>query len=131
MRKSIKAMLFSALVFPGSGHFILRKRVRGALLAVISIACLYVLVATALEIAKQISDEILSGQIPLDSARITDEIVARSAGGDSLAVSISTYLLLACWLLGIVDSFRDGLFHYKHDSTPNEEVCGRVDAGSN
>ena len=108
MRKSLKAALFSALLFPGSGHFLLRKYVRGALLAGISIICLYVLVSTALEIAQQISDEILSGQIQLDSARIVDEVTRRSADNSSLPASLSTYLLLACWLVGIVDSWRVG-----------------------
>ena len=108
MRQSLKAALFSALLFPGSGHFLLRKHIRGALLAGISIACLLLLVSTAVEIAQQVSDGMLSGRIPLDPARITDEVSKRIANSGSLRASLSTYLLLACWLVGIVDSWRVG-----------------------
>ena len=125
MRKSLKAALFSALLFPGSGHFLLRKQVRGALLAGISIVCLYVLVATAVEIAQQISDGILSGRIPLDPVSISDEVSKRSAAGDTLRTGIATYLLLACWLIGIVDSWRVGRLLDRLDPSPNNERQGR------
>ena len=108
MRKSLKAALFSALVFPGCGHFILRKNVRGVLLAGVSVLCLLVLISTALEIAREISDAIVSGQIAHDSTRIAEEVSRRSAAGGSLSVKLSTYLLGACWLVGIVDSWRLG-----------------------
>lgn len=121
MRKSLKAALFSALVFPGTGHFVLGKHVRGMLLAGISIACLFVLVSTALEIAREISDEILGGQIPLDSVRITDEVSRRSAENGSLAVRLSTYLLGACWLVGIVDSWWAGRLQDKRDRSGSSE----------
>ena len=121
MRRSLKAALFSALLFPGSGHFLLRKHVRGALLAGISIVCLYLLVSIALEIAQQVSDEILSGQIPLDSTRIMDEVSKRTADNGSLRASLPTYLLLACWLAGIVDSWRVGRLQDKGDISRNSE----------
>ncbi len=121
MNRSLKAALFSALLFPGSGHFLLRKHVRGALLAGISIVCLYLLVATAVEIAQQVSDEILSGQMPLDSARITEEVSRRTAETGSLGASLPTYLLLACWVAGIVDSWRVGRLQDKSDTSRGEE----------
>lgn len=115
MRKSIKATLFSALIFPGSGHFLLRKHVRGALLAGISIVCLYILVSSAVMIAQQVNDALLSGQIPLDTARIADEVSRRSDSGDALSVSLATYALLACWLVGIVDAWRVGRAQDRRD----------------
>jgi hypothetical protein len=121
MRKSLKAALFSGLVFPGSGHFVLRKYVRGALLAGISIACLYALVSIAVEIAQEISDQILSGEIPLDAARITHEVTSRSAGDGSRLANLSTYLLVACWLVGIVDSWRVGRLLDKSESSAKSE----------
>ena len=119
MRQSLKAALFSALLFPGSGHFLLRKHIRGALLAGISIACILLLIVTAVDIAQQVSDEMLSGRIPLDPARITDEVSKRIADSGSLRASLSTYLLLACWLVGIVDSWRVGRLLDKNDTSGN------------
>lgn len=122
MRKSSKAALYSALLFPGSGHFLLRKYIRGVLLAGISIVCLYVLVAAALEIAQQISDEILSGQMALDSARISEEVSRRSAGNGFLRNGLPTYLLIACWLFGIVDSWRVGRLQDKRDHARSDNA---------
>lgn len=121
MRSSLKAALFSALLFPGSGHFVLRKHVRGALLAGISIVCLYLLVSIALEIAQQVSDEILSGQIPLDSVVIMDEVSKRTADSGSSRAGLPTYLLLACWLVGIVDSWRLGHSQDRRGTSPGGE----------
>ena len=108
MRNSVKAALFSGLLFPGLGHFILRKYVRGALLAGISIACLCVLVYTAYEIAQQIVNEMLSGELPLDAATITAEVTKRTANDGFLRNDLPTYVFIACWLIGIVDSWRVG-----------------------
>ena len=108
MSKSLKAVLFSAFVFPGSGHLYLRKPVQGSLLVVVSIACITILLSIALEKAQQISDKILSGEIPLDVTRITEEITSRASTGGTQWADISTYLLLVCWLVGMVDSYRLG-----------------------
>jgi len=64
MGQSLKAALFSAFVFPGSGHFLLKKHVRGVLLSGITILCAWALVSTALEKAQEISLKIQSGEIP-------------------------------------------------------------------
>jgi len=117
MRKSIKAALFSALVFPGSGHFVLGQRIRGALLAVVSIACLFILVSSAVEIAQAITDRLLGGDIALDADSISAEIERQSAAGGSRFTGIASWGLLGCWLLGIVDSFRAGWLEDRADRT--------------
>lgn len=121
MSKSLKAVLFSAFVFPGSGHLYLRKPVQGSLLVVVSIACITILLSIALEKAQQISDKILSGEIPLDVTRITEEITSVAAGGTQWA-DISTYLLLICWLIGMVDSYRLGRLKDKADNSIDQEI---------
>ena len=108
MSNSLKAALLSALVFPGSGHFMLKKHVAGAFLAGVSLVCIYLFLSTALEIAHEISFKLQMGEIPLDVARITEAISTQIAAADTGYVDISTYVLAACWLLGIVDSYRVG-----------------------
>ena len=108
MSQALKAALFSAFVFPGSGHFLLKKPVQGSLLAGVSILCIWALLSTALEKAQEISLKIESGEIPLDITRITDEVSKQVAGGGTQLTDIATYLLLICWLVGIVDSYRVG-----------------------
>ena len=108
MTPSSKAALISALVFPGSGHFYLKKHIVGGLLAGISLLCIYLLISTVMEAAQVISLKIQSGEIPLDIDQIRAEIHKQSAASNSTTIGIATWLLGICWLAGIVDSFRLG-----------------------
>ena len=108
MTPSSKAALLSALVFPGSGHFYLKKHIVGALLAGISLVCIYLLISTVMEAAQVISLKIENGEIPLDIEQIRAEIHKQSAASSSTTIGIATWLLGICWLTGIVDSFRLG-----------------------
>jgi hypothetical protein len=122
MRLSLKAALFSAFVLPGSGHFLLRKHVQGALLSGVTFLCIWALLSTALEKAQEISLKIQSGEIPLDITRITDEVTKQTAGGGTQLTDIATYLLGICWLVGIVDSFRVGRLLDKGDSARDKQL---------
>jgi hypothetical protein len=122
MRKPLKAALFSALLFPGSGHFFLKKHVRGTLLAGVSIVCVYALLSTAVEMAQEISVKIQSGEIPFDVTRITEEVSKQTASSGTQLADISTYLLAICWLVGIVDSFRVGRLQNKDDSSRDKQT---------
>ena len=122
MSNALKAVLFSAFVFPGSGHLYLRKPVQGGLLVIVSIACVTILLSIAMEKAQQISDKILSGEIPLDVTRITEEITSHAATGGTQWAEIATYLLLVCWLVGIVDSFRVGRLKDKANNSVDKEI---------
>ena len=108
MKKSLKAVLFSAFVFPGGGHLYLRKYTQAAVLILVSVACVGVLLFVAMQKAQQISDKILAGEIPLDLTSITAEVSNQVAAGGTQMADIATYLLLTCWLVGIVDSYRLG-----------------------
>jgi hypothetical protein len=108
MKQSNKAALLSLLVFPGSGHFLQKHYLTGSLLAGTVIACLGVLVTAAIATANNISDKILSGEIPLDIVHIQEAISAQSAANTSPTASIATWLLGACWLFSTVDAWRLG-----------------------
>lgn len=121
MSHAMKAALFSAFIFPGSGHFLLKKHVRGALLAGVTILCIWVLLSIALEKAQEISLKIQSGEIPFDLARITEEASKLAAGDGTLQAEIATYLLLFCWLVGIIDAYRVGRLEDKADSAREKQ----------
>ena len=115
MRLSLKAALLSAFVLPGSGHFLLKKHVAGALLAGTTVLCLWVLLSTALERAAEISLKIQSGEIPLDMTRIVEEISNPAVGGGTQLTDIATYALVICWLVGIADAYRIGRLRDRGD----------------
>jgi hypothetical protein len=117
MKQSYKAALFSALVYPGSGHLMLKLYPMGLLLAGTATGCLGVLVFRAFAIAGTISDRILMGDIPLDIVRINEEISMQIAAGGSTMITIATWLLVFCWLAGTVDAFRLGRRQDRADNT--------------
>ena len=108
MSKSLKAALLSALVFPGIGHFSLKKPVQGVLLSGVAIVCLYLLLTTAIEIAQQLSVKVQSGEIPMDVEKITEMVSQQLAGSDDQRIKMPSLLLVICWVVGVVDSFRIG-----------------------
>ena len=85
MQLSNKALLYSALIFPGGGHFLLRRYVPGSLLAGVAFACLVVLVMHAIEAAQKVSEQILLGEIPLDIGLIREAVTTQAAAAETPA----------------------------------------------
>jgi hypothetical protein len=108
MKLAYKALLYSALIYPGGGHFLLKRYALGTLYATIASACLYALLVRAMEIAQGISERILNGEIPLDIARIRAEISLQALADGSPMVSVAIWLLVGCWIVAAVDAFRLG-----------------------
>jgi hypothetical protein len=108
MRESLKAALFSAFLFPGSGYFLLKRQIRGVLAVGFCVFCLVVLVSFAMEKAQAISLKIQTGEIPLDITRITEEVSILVSSGDTLLANFASYGLLVCWLVSIFDGYRIG-----------------------
>ncbi|CAA0126030.1 Uncharacterised protein [Halioglobus japonicus] len=115
MQRSSKAMLLSGLVFPGAGHFYLKRWVEGTLLAGTAAYALYFIVSVAMNTALDIVGQIESGAVVADpdviSAHVTQQLQA-TAGTTSLA----TIVLTVCWVMGIVGSYWQG----RDKVTPNE-----------
>jgi len=120
----MKAALLSGLVFPGLGHFYLRRYLHGMALAVGAAVAIYFLVATAVHTALDIVGKIENGTVPLDVTAITDLVTQQSQGTAQLT-SIATIALLAVWLLGIADSYRIGRSQERaRDETGEKKVSG-------
>ncbi len=108
MKRSTKAALLSGLVCPGLGHLVLKKYRRGSALMIVALIAVSVIVIEAVKRALTVVDRINSGEIPLDTGAINAAIADSSSGGDSLLVNISVMVFIACWLIGIIDSYRVG-----------------------
>lgn len=116
MKKSTKAALLSALVFPGAGHIYLKRYIPGTVLIGVSCAGIYYLISKAVEQSLQIVDQIQSGALQPDVAAITDLVTQQSSGPQGQLMSIITTIITICWLAGIVDSYRLGRRHDKIDA---------------
>lgn len=104
----MKAALLSAFVFPGVGHFLLKKYIRGAVLAGTAIAGLYLLIAKTVEMALQVTEKIQSGEALLGAATITELVSEQATATETQLLNIAAAVLIISWLVGIVDSYRVG-----------------------
>ena len=115
MSKSTKSVMLSLLVFPGAGHFYLKKYYMGAILASVSVISVYYILSIALGKAVDISQKIQLGEIQPDIIAITEMISKHPVGSDDAqVVSVATTSIVICWLIGIVDSYRLGRIQDKN-----------------
>ncbi|MDH4110335.1 MAG: hypothetical protein OEW35_18795 [Gammaproteobacteria bacterium] len=106
MSRSLKAPLLSALVFPGLGHLVLRHYFRAAVLIVVALGALEVYGSVTVDRAMGVLDQVYSGEISADPASISAAVTAASSGPDETRADIALLVMAACWLAGIVDSYR-------------------------
>ena len=107
MRYATKAALLSGLVFPGLGHLYLRRWLRGALLAAGAAVALYFIVSVAVNSAMDIAGKIEGGQVQPDAASIS-QAVSKASQDAERSTDIATTILISLWVIGIVDSYREG-----------------------
>ena len=107
MKKATAAGLLSALVFPGLGHLYLKRWVPGLLLSGIAGTATYYIVSVTINIALDIVEKIQSGAVSSDIDSIS-VLVTQQLGASEQATNMATMVLLGCWIIGIVDSYRQG-----------------------
>lgn len=101
MRKAIKGVLLSGLVFPGVGQLALGQRRRGWALLLIALASLGVVVA---EMVRQVNASL--AQLDLHQLGDPNAIASRveQSGGSTLN-SLALLVLGLCWLLSVLDAY--------------------------
>lgn len=102
----MKAALLSAILYPGVGHFFLKKYLAGAILCLTFSISLYFLVSDMLVNTMQIVEQINNGEIPLNIAAISESL---ATSADLQELNINMYVLIIIWFLSIIDSYRLGL----------------------
>ena len=108
MKKSTKAVLFSALVSPGAGYFVLGARKRGLAALIASAILIGVVVIDSNHKAKAIAQKIVNGDITLDIATIREQIATAPGMFSERTIEVAVALLLTLWVVGIVDAYRLG-----------------------
>lgn len=95
-------MLLSAFVLPGAGQLYLKRVLRGMVLVVVSLVCLWIIADSALQQASVVLAQLQSGDLALDPNHIA-ALVAQTRG--SAESGIATYALIGCWLGGMIDIY--------------------------
>ncbi len=116
MTKPTKAALLSGLIFPGIGHVFLKHYLRGSILMLPALVALSAIVKVAFQQAQAIVDRVVSGEVPLETVAISKLVAESPNDSDSLMSSISVFVFVACWLIGIIDSYRIGAALEKQNS---------------
>lgn len=106
MKSSTKALLWSAVVFPGAGHFFLKRYRRGMLLFVPALLELSMLARGLIIQAEFVMDKIESGAISPDVTAIANLL---DAVPETQMTRIAFWVLVACWMAGMVDAYLLGV----------------------
>lgn len=104
MKKSTRAVLLSVFIFPGIGHFLLRRPGRGGLLVAAALVAVGIIVRDATQQALAIVDKIQNGEIPLDPAAIERAI----GQTDTTSSTIAWCGIAFVWLVAAIDTYRIG-----------------------
>ena len=96
MKRSVKAALLSGLVFPGLGHFVLRRPLRGAVFMLPMLLAMVYLLRRVLQLADAILTDLNSGALPFDPVAIAERIHA--SGGDDASLTLASWICLLCWI---------------------------------
>lgn len=102
MNRSVIAALLSALVFPGAGHFYLKRPARAlAFLLPAAAAVLYFLGKVAGQVSEMVG-LVQSGALAFDPVAIGARL--EHSGIDSPMMTMAIWVMIACWLGAIVDA---------------------------
>ena len=114
MKKSTKAALFSALVFPGVGHLYLRRWLVGILLFGVAAFATYYIGTVVMDTAYSVVEKVQSGAASSDTEAII-RMVAEQTSATEQATNLAKYVWLACWVVGIVGAWWQGRAQDKPD----------------
>ena len=78
-----------------------------------ALIALSVIVTKAIKQALTIVDRINSGEIPVEAGAITELVSKSTTGADGSVLNIAALVVVACWLIGIIDSYRLGIIQEK------------------
>jgi len=78
-----------------------------------ALIALSVIVTKAIKQALTIVDRINSGEIPVEAGAITELVSKSTSAADGSVLNIATLVVVACWLIGIIDSYRLGIIQEK------------------
>lgn len=116
MKKSVKAALWSGLVFPGAGQFLLKRYLRGLVFFSPAMLSVMFIVDKSMRHAMSIIDQIEMGEVPVDPDAISNLISKSPAGSELLMLNIAQWIFIACWIFSIFDAYRQGKIADQTDS---------------
>ncbi|NRB39610.1 MAG: hypothetical protein HRU20_14250 [Pseudomonadales bacterium] len=119
MKKSIKAFIFSAFIFPGSGYFCVKRPVRAAIAIALVFAAFWVIINFIMQLAGPITDQVVAGTLAADPVLIRAKIEQQLAQSNNRSFTFSAWLIACIWVFTAVDGFRLGKQLDRQQSSSN------------
>ena len=92
---------------------VLKQYLRGSVLMILALTASSIIVTGLIQRALTIVDRINSGDTPVEIGAIAEMVSNSTNREDSLPGNISLIVLGACWLFGMIDSYRLGIAQEK------------------
>jgi TM2 domain-containing membrane protein YozV len=108
MNNAIRAVLLSGLVLPGLGQVVLKRYARGIFLMGMTLIFTGVIVVKAVQQALRVLNQIPLDGSPIDMGDIYRAVSQASTASDSRLMYLSLFLLIFCWIYGVVDGYLLG-----------------------
>lgn len=119
MKKSTKAALLSAFVFPGMGHFYLRSPRRGMVFMLIILGAIVFAVWSTTSSLLENLDPSTIDKLQKGTASMSEisRMAASRAAGPAAYIDAVFYVVVLVWIIAIIDAYRIGR---RNDSLPEE-----------
>jgi len=108
MKANLKAALLTAIIYPGAGHFSLKKHLIGAIFAGVFSVLLILTMKDIFGVAQCTANEIVTGKIPMTITSILGAAKEPSLACAKLAEYKYLPLMIIIWVLSMVDAYRLG-----------------------
>ncbi len=105
MKTHTKALLASALIFPGGGQLVLKRYKLASLFMVSAIAAMIFILVDVVTKALKVVDQVLVGEVEPNVLVIRKLVAQQQAHSDSQWLVIVSVLLGVIWLISIVDVY--------------------------
>jgi TM2 domain-containing membrane protein YozV len=108
MKASLKGVLLSGLVFPGAGQIALKQTGRGIALMCAVMVGMAAMIVKGVQIALVILDKLAASVGIIDVLSITAAATLAVKASDSLILNGAFFLILICWVFGVIDAYFIG-----------------------
>ncbi len=108
MKNALKGVFWSGLVFPGLGQIVLKHYQRGVVILLTVLICMSIVVVKTVQDALTLMEKIESEGAAIDMSTLSSAAAQASATSESLLFTLVFWLLILCWVIGVVDAYRIG-----------------------
>lgn len=105
MKLSVKVLIYSGLVFPGAGYFILEKTRRGVMAFATTISCLVFIMREIFHRANIVAEKIVHGDIAYDITVIREHILLTPGTLSEGTMNTLSIIIGAVWFISMLDSY--------------------------